>query len=199
MSEGTSTSHGRPDAGNLYPWLLEASGGTYHVRGRARFPEGAKPPSQFIGGRLLWELVDGDLWRFDGEAYGNAPGDSTVAAINAVGECGEAEIVLINRGIMDALWAADCRAARVDSYAWEAAQDGAYLLSGDLVVPTEGATADAPDDDAPACVVAKGHLADTVACLAAVFGRALEVGKWARNEGGLFTAPVVRWAPEVAR
>ena len=33
MPEGTSMSHDRHGTGSPYPWLLEASGGTYHVHG----------------------------------------------------------------------------------------------------------------------------------------------------------------------
>lgn len=198
MSESTFASHDPHKSGNPYPWLLEATGGVYKIHGRARLPEHAKPPSQFIGGRLTWEPLAADLWRFTGEAGGNTPGGSTVLARNALGDIGEAEIALINRGIMDALWAAGCRAARIDSYVWEADPDGAYTLTGDLVAcGVDEATEE--ETDTPERVIVRGDLADAVACLSAVFGRALEVGAWVRNQGGLLMAPVVRWAPEVAR
>ena len=198
MSESTLTSHNRHETGNPYPYLLEASGGVYRIHGRARLPEHAKPPAQFIGGTLAWQPLDGDVWRFEGVAGGNAAGDSTIAAVNMMGDIGEAEIVLINRGIMDALWAAGCRAARVDSYEWTADEDGAYTLTGDLVAcGVDEATEE--ETDTPEHVIARGDLADTVACLAAVFGRAIELGEWARNAGGMLMAPVVRWQPEVAR
>ena len=58
MPEGTPTFADRRDAGNLHPYLLAATGGLYTVHGRARFPESAKPPSQFIGGRMTWQPLE---------------------------------------------------------------------------------------------------------------------------------------------
>ena len=203
MPEGTPTLADRRDAGNLHPYLLAATGGLYIIHGRARLPEHAQP-RQFIGGTLRWEPdPDGVTWRFEAAAHGNPPGDSTIAARNCAGMIGEAEIVLVNRAIMDALWAAGCRAARVDSYEWRADEDGAYTMTGDLVMP------DCTDDgevidDTPRRVVSRGDLADTMACLRAVFGPALEVGAWERSPGGNLIAELrladdARELGEVAR
>ena len=189
MPEGTPTFSDRRDAGNLHPYLLAATGGLYTVHGRARCPESAKPPAQFIGGRMSWQPDEGDVWRFEAQACGNAPGDSTIAVRNCGGHLGTSEIELFNRAIMDALWAAGCRAARVDSYQWEADDDGAYLLTGDLVM-RECDDEDEVIDDAPIRVVSRSDLADTMACLRAVYGPALEVGAWERSPVGNFIAKV---------
>lgn len=206
MREGAPTSHDRPEAGNpkLYPYLLEPSGGTYYLRGRARFPEGAKPPAQFVGGRLTWQALDGgDVWTFEACAEGNAPGDSTVGARNAIGQIGESEILLLHRAIMDALWAAGCRAARVDSYQWQADAEGAYLMTGDLVAPDCTDDCEVIDDDTPKRAIVRGDLADAEACLRAVFGDALELGPWERSPGGNLVAELALGqaprAEEVAR
>ena len=189
MTEGTRMSHDRPDAGNLYPYLLAATGGLYTVHGRARFPESAKPPAQFIGGRMTWQPDEGDVWRFEAQASGNAPGDSTIAVYNCGGHLGTSEIELFNRAIMDALWASGCRAARVDSYQWQAHGDGAYTLTNDLVMrecDDDGEVI----DDTPTRVVSRSDLADTMACLRAVYGPALEVGRWERSPAGNLVADV---------
>lgn len=183
MREGAPTFSDRPTGGKPFPYLLTPTGGTYILRGRARLPESARPPAQFIGGRMTWEPAEGDLWRFEATAEGNPPGDSTIAVINCGGYPGTAEIELVHRAIMDAIWAAGCRAARVDSYEWQASEDGAYTMTGDLVMP------DCTDDgevidDTPRRVVSRGDLADTLECLRAVFGPALHVGAWERSPGG---------------
>lgn len=184
MREGAATFADRPDGGKPFPYLLAATGGLYIIHGRARLPEHAQPPRQFIGGTLRWEPdPDGATWRFEAIANGNPPSDSTIAALNCAGMVGEAEIVLVNRAIMDALWAAGCRAARVDSYEWQADHDGAYTMTGDLVMPDVTDDCEVVDDR-PTKVVARGNLADTLECLRAVFGPALEVGAWQRTEGG---------------
>jgi hypothetical protein len=97
VREATRLSPVGPEAGNRQPrWLLEASGGTYTIHGRARLPESARPPRQFHGGSLRWEPLEGDVWRFEAEAGGSAPGDSTIGVVNAIGQVGEAEIELVN-------------------------------------------------------------------------------------------------------
>lgn len=183
MREATTTFSDRPDGGKPFPYLLTPTGGTYILRGRARLPEHARPPAQFIGGSLRWQPLEADVWRFEAHARANTPGDSTIPVVNVAGQLGTSEIELVHRSVMDALWAAGCRAARVDAYTWEADDDGAYLLNGDLVMP------DCTDeceviDDTPRRVVSRGDLADTLECLRAVFGEALHVGAWERSPGG---------------
>ncbi len=184
MREGAPTFADRREAGNPSPWLLEAPGGIYTFRGRARFPEHAKPPARFGHGRFTWEPGDGDVWLFVAEAEGNRPGDSTIGR-------GESEIAYFSRGVMDALWAAGCRAARVDGYHWQADDEGAYLLNGGTVLFEDESRPEAPTR----IVSDRGELADTIACVHAVFGEAVELGEWKRGESAPLAAEVARFTP----